>query len=617
MSNSNSSFRCSPLRLRPWPRVAAVALFTLVAGCKAKESAPPAPPPSAIKIPDGKGAKPTADSPTGVAPGPLDRPPYPAMATAAYGEAVLKSLAASAPAPVEGVNSRQLGFAKLDGAADGSEVEARTLLAAAYKATDDETQKAHAAAGLIFSLVLDTDPVGYLARLTDAYGIHMFLSVPKRGGRLVDAARTLVMAASGRMNEAQPSAERLAEGDPKEIWPRLAEGIAWGMAGEHGKSMEGLNAAAAIEGAPARVFLERGKVLLALGEVEAAAKDAAVAIKASPDCSRCKLLEAQALAFGTKPAEGVTRLDTLAASNVPEVVKAEALAVAAVLDAGLGNTDAAGARAEKLRGMKGFKAEAALASGVVASASGQAEQAVLALNEGIKALPPGPLRVHALMWLGRHSLALKNHARAAEVLKMLEKEAGPSAEAAELIAQAKEALGEAAEAKDERLRAYALDPYDAKRAAAAGRKVRPGGDGARTRVERVWRLLGMKAPKMAKPVLDEAEKLDPTNPYLAWARMIHQEALDKMLHIDEEPGHASGVAALDALKRSGKEPPTQVFPRHMRLTLVDVLDRTDRSASLEPLRRFQGDPDPRVSKSVTEAIKRGMARPRAKDVHSH
>ncbi|MEW5849099.1 MAG: hypothetical protein AB2A00_09800 [Myxococcota bacterium] len=575
-------------------------LCTLCLACPAKDTTP---------APDAAPPKPAASLVNG-APGPLQRPPHPTMATAEYGQAALKSLAAASPVNLPSGAAVPAGYVKLGQATDNCEPEARDLFAASFRVAENDVTKVEAGGGVMLSLVLDPDPNGYNERLTDAYGMALTLGAAKQGGRRVEMARGVVLAAAARRGEALGAIDRTMKDAPKDAWLLLLQGITLGMLGERGDALTALDAAAALADAPVRVFYERGRLRLSVGDHAGAMADGHKATQMMETCTRCKVLTAQARALGPDPQQGLTDISLLVTSGLAPWLAADALLTAAVVEARLGHADAAATVAEKLRGLKGFSSEAAVASGLAAAAAGDHAQALLALDSGVKGLPSGRMRTLALMALARSALATGAQGRALEALRAAEKDTGMDADAAELMAQTLTAMGQKEAALDENLRAHALDPHSAPRAAAAGRKARSGGDAARDRTQRIWRLLGAKAPNQALALLAEHEKVDASDPYAAWARVVAHRDLAARLRPDEEIPPDAARAAVDAVKRAGKEPLSKVFPSEARKLLLDVLDEAPREISGASLKAFANDPDPRLAAVAKEAIARGAPRPR-------
>jgi hypothetical protein len=540
------------------------------------------------------------------------------MATSVMGQAALEALttAVTAPAPENGL---VVGYQRLGLATETSELEARDILAATYKDSTDETTRARAAAGIMLALTLDPRPQGYQDRLIDAYGMHLYLALYKKAGRVVDAARAYVLAAAGRLADAQSAVDRLMEGKPKDdAFNWMVVGMTAALAGNHGAALEALDHSVAAGNAPARTYLERGRERFLVGDVEGARADLDQALKLSPGCVRCAVLRAQHAALvGVGPA-AATELYNITAGTLALHWLVESLAVTALVEGRAQRVEQAALAAEKARAHKGFPAEAALASGLAAQAAGDDEAAVLALDAAVKGLPAGMLRALALRALAGSAQRTKAHARALEAVRAWEAEAGASPESAELAAAAYRDTGDVRAMEDELLRAHALDPYDPARAKVAGRPVRKAAPAVRELYRRAWRLLDLQAPARAKEALLKLEKQDKGNPYVAWGLATSQRLLDKALPITEDPTAEAGMAAVDAVKRAGKEPLWKVFPRQARVILLDTLDLTDRHRGKEAMGRFAGDPDAKVQALFKEAQGRADKRPHARQSgHDH
>jgi tetratricopeptide (TPR) repeat protein len=534
------------------------------------------------------------------------------MATSQYGYAAVQAMAAATAAPQAPVTVAQ-GLEKLASAADGCERASRDIFLQAFTAAADETGRADATGGLMLSLVLDPDPNGYVQRLTDAYGMQLYVSSVKGTSRVTEGARAIVMAAAGRFPDARGATKRMAEGNPKELWLRTLEGIARGLMGDRGAAVAAFKSALASGNSMPRTFLERGAVLFRLQDLPAARVDAEAALKLNPACTRCKLLRAQAMALGedaTAQAEGLSELSRLSSLGLPAYWTAEALTAASVVEARAGHADAAEALAARLRDIKEFAPEAALASGLAAQAAHNNAAALLALDKACKTLPAGPFRVTALKALAAAAVAEGAHAQALEALKGLEAESGAGAEVAELASSALAAMKDVTGAREETLRAFALDPYSPARATAAGRPVRAGGPALSAKAQQMWQLLGGGAAQEAMAMADALAKADKKSPYAPWAKVLCQRVLDQAVPVGETASKEVIVHAVEAVARLGKDPPHAVFPVSARKDLLDALDEGERNVVQESLKLFAGDPDPSVAALAKEAINRGAAKVR-------
>lgn len=622
-------------RKQPVEKVAGFVLSGVMAlGCsKPAETAPAAPPPAARPGPAVAPAPgtPPADAgrpvrqpgdpvPPGerppnlltpeASPGPLQRPPHPTMATSAHGLAAINALVAQVPAATQAL-TLETALAELGSAEDGSELRARDLFVQLYRVATSDAGRADAVGGVMLSLVLAPDPQGYTERLTDAYGMSLYVVALNSGtARMPEAARVVVTAAAGRIRESMEIAGRLVHVEAKDAWLRLGEGIARSMLGQRGAALDALDASAANGKAPARTYLERARVHLALGEAAPALKDAQTALKMSPRCNACRVAEARAMAsLPGSAAAGVTALGALAGGGLPEPLKVEALTAAALAEAVAGHGPAVESLAAALRPLKTWGPEAALVTGLAASVAGDHPGAILALDKATRDLPTGQARSAGLWALARSASAEKNHGRALEALTALEQDAGPAPEIAELAATILAAMGDKEGAAQEILKAHALDPYSAQRAAAAGRKPRAGGAANSERMAQVWRLLGGGVPRAAMVVLDTLDRADRNNPTVGWGRVVAQRQLDALLPVGTAPGNEAAQFAADAISACGREVPSAVLPPPARRVIANTLDEGARGITRPALERMlASEKDPGLLKLLTEAVARTAPR---------
>lgn len=176
-------------RTCPYPRAFAALLFVVAAaGCREKTASPP---PSA---PDEASAKSAGEK---------KRPPFPNMATAAWGSSVMEDMAARANK--DGARSKQLDVSlqalhSLDaGAGDLLTSSAASVFANAESDGDRALGAALAAVGL----VLEPSSEGYKERLTDAHGIAAFAGTLEGGTAVAQAARAFIAISAGRVFEGE------------------------------------------------------------------------------------------------------------------------------------------------------------------------------------------------------------------------------------------------------------------------------------------------------------------------------------------------------------------------------------------------------------------------------
>lgn len=146
------------------------------------------------------------------------RPPFPNMATPAWGKIVLEREAKAADPSLSG-KGRDAALAAaqkaLHSREDGSEKRLVAAAAALWRAAMDDSDRALAAALVGAGLVLDPEILNYRSRLIDAAGAVAY-SMTLRGGTVVaQAGQALVMVAIGRVHQANQTLETIAS-NPKQ-----------------------------------------------------------------------------------------------------------------------------------------------------------------------------------------------------------------------------------------------------------------------------------------------------------------------------------------------------------------------------------------------------------------
>lgn len=550
-------------------------------------------------------------------PGPLKRPPHPSMATSALGLAAVETLVAATPPP-SGPLTTQAALDVLGSVETGCEQRARTLFAQLYRLATDDAGKADAVAGIMLGNLLMPDTQGYQERLTDTYGMSLYVTALKSGtAKLPEAARVLALMAAGRIHDTKEVARRIPLSGTRNSWLRLTEGMARATLGEYGAALDALQAALTADAAPPRAYLERARVWLVLGETASAVKDADAALKQSPGCVACRLVRAQALALSpSQGAQGVAALSALMGEALPQHLLADTLTTAAVAEVRAGHGPAAEALGERLAKMEGYAAEGAAAAGLAAHAQGNHGLAVLALDRAVKALPLGLARTESLWALARSAAHEGHHGRALEALGALESDSGPSAASAQLAAELNTALGQKDAAQQDTLRAHALNPYQPALAKAAGNTPRAGGPALEDQMKQAWRLTGLRVPQQSLALLEDLLRKDPKNPSAAWAQTVAQRLLDEGLTTGTLPGPQAPQFAANAVLWAGKTPLARTFPVAVRGFLLDVLDEGDRKITGKALELLAAqEQDRKLKPLAAEAVARKGPRPPASAHH--
>ena len=142
----------------------------------------------------------------------MGRPPFPNMATAAWGAQVIARLTGEAPPDVVSVGytkAVERSLIELHSEQPGAEQQMGRAAAAAYLAAKTDGERGGAAALAGVALVLDPVVDGYKDRLTDAAGLAALAASLDGGLVLGQAARAHIAAASGAVDVSKKLVELL------------------------------------------------------------------------------------------------------------------------------------------------------------------------------------------------------------------------------------------------------------------------------------------------------------------------------------------------------------------------------------------------------------------------
>lgn len=154
------------------------------------------------------GPAPAATAPTSTpAPRGPRRPPYPNMATAAYGQEVLEQrLRVLVPGDAKTADVLEA----LHEMAPGSEQRAQDLAVRAYRSAKTDAERGTAVALFAAALVLEPTAQGYKDRLTDAFGVAGYAATLDATDAVGQGARALVNASAGAVAQADRLVEVVA-----------------------------------------------------------------------------------------------------------------------------------------------------------------------------------------------------------------------------------------------------------------------------------------------------------------------------------------------------------------------------------------------------------------------
>jgi hypothetical protein len=131
------------------------------------------------------------------------RPPYPNMATAAWGQEVLEERLRAVPAAEAAPPKTTDILDALHELAPGSELRAQELAVRAFRGAKTDAERGTAAALLAAALVLEPTAQGYKDRVTDAFGIGAYAGTLDASDAVGQGARALVNASAGSLAQAE------------------------------------------------------------------------------------------------------------------------------------------------------------------------------------------------------------------------------------------------------------------------------------------------------------------------------------------------------------------------------------------------------------------------------
>jgi hypothetical protein len=466
-------------------------------GCPSPSADTPAPPDAgAARQAEPSGAPPAAPAGAGAAAIP-GRPPHPNMATAAWGQRVLEHHASKAPPAPEGVG----GGAVLDALHEmtpGSEARAAELAASWFGSATSARDRAGACALLGVALVLDPTVEGYKERITDAYGLAAYAGTLETSDSLGQAARALVGAAAGAVEQAKRLIEVVATTPKLGTEPRLFLALARRLTGERSDAMiEDLRAALAARPGSVRARANLAEVFLDLG-LHAEAIAAATVPPASAGAPRpwLECIRGRALVLDGKVDEGVALLKAHE-GKLDEGRRGEALYW---LGRSLTSTSAPGAEIEaivaSLGARPGFAKEAAVLEALVAQKAADYKKARALVEPIVRGVPSLPVDADAA-WLlvdacaGLGDLACVDRAGGRAVA--IDGDEGRL----HLARGGAAVFGKAKIDLEATWReAHRASPFDPRLAEKVGEPLLPGGTAAASRVRAARRALARKAPKV-------------------------------------------------------------------------------------------------------------------------
>ncbi|MCC7072129.1 MAG: hypothetical protein IT383_12445 [Deltaproteobacteria bacterium] len=440
---------------------------------------------------------------------PHKRPPFPNLATAAYGQRVLEERSAALPPGATG--SLPQVMAALHDIDPGTEARAVDLAFAAAKSARTEQERATALALAAAALVLDPVVDGYQERLTDAFGLAAYAATLDQSDTLAQAARALVGAAAGAVAQGESLVKGITDSpSPTAVTPdaRLLVALARRVVGARGDALV-TDLRTVLKANPdsrrARALL--AEHLLELGLFDEA-RDAAGAPPAAPWLAA---IAARARVLGGDVAGGVAALRE-AEGKVDEGRRGEVIYwLARSLTQAPDKSAEVQSLAAALAPRPGYAKESQVLLALLAQQAGEYGKARTMLDPLVQARPRLPVDVDA-MWLLVDSCAgdgdlpcVEQVGARARIIDGDEARLQVARAAAVLVGKA---AGSAPDTVTNAFReAHRLAPFDDKLAEKVGDPVVAGGAAAAGRVRAARRALArggasMLAAEALAPIKD-------------------------------------------------------------------------------------------------------------------
>lgn len=551
-----------------------------VAACPQPTGAPPGAPPSARTDAGAQAAVDARASSQASSPG---RPPWPNMATAAWGQRVLEQRAQALP-PSQQAGRIEAVLDALHELNPGSESRAAELAVAAFQTVKSPQERGTACALLAVALVLDPTVEGYKDRLIDAAGLAAYAGTLDASDSIGQAARAAVSAATGAVEQARRLVEVVSTTPRLGPEPRLFLALTRKLEGERGDAMvEDLRAALAARPASVRARALLAEFWLDVGLYPEAEREATIAGGSAPWLDA---IRGRALALAGKPAEGVALLQA-AEARLDEGHRGDALywlgRTLTQLDT---PTERVESIASSLSTRAGFAKESAILTALLAQKAGDYGKARALVEPLVKGPPRLPVDVDA-SWLladacaGLGDVTCVNRAGARAVsLDGDDARLHTTRAAAALVGKS-----DGVDAAQELVESHRASPFDPKLAAKVSEAVVPGGDEAAARVRAARRALLRKAPQLVDGALAKERKNNTCRVCRAldaWAATGLDAAKKATAALDG----AGPALAVDDLVRT-----------------VDALGAAPTEASIKALDRLAGD--------TRDIVKRAIHRARA------
>lgn len=238
-------------------------------------------PPSTTSAPDAGSVAPSSDAGAAgatSAAGANGRPPYPNMATAAWGQRVLEQrVTALEPSLTSTTTTISDVLDALHEMTPASTSRAASLAANAFRSAKTNSERGTATALLGAALVLDPTVDGYKERVTDAHGLAGYAGTLDAGDAVGQGARAVVMAAAGSIAQAKRLADVVSTTPNLSADARLFLALARRLTGDAGDAtIEDLQKVIAARPTTGRARAALAELLLDIGLYREAAQAASI-----------------------------------------------------------------------------------------------------------------------------------------------------------------------------------------------------------------------------------------------------------------------------------------------------------------------------------------------------
>lgn len=523
--------------------------------------------------------------------GALKRPPFPNLATAAYGQRVLEERLGSVPPGATGSLAEVLGA--LHDVAPGTEGRAVEYALAAARGAKTEAERATALALGAAAMVLDPVVDGYQERLTDAFGLAAYAATLDQSDARAQAARALVGGAGGAVAQARSLIKSIGEdalGPAVTPDTRLLLALARRVVGERGDLLVA-DLRAVLKANPQSL---RARALLAEQLLELGLFDEALEAAGKPPAAPwLAAIAARARVLGGDVDGGIAALRD-AEGKLDEGRRGDALYWLA-RSLTRKPDGAAEARTVEIQGIAsalsprpGFAKESKVVEALLAQLAGDYGKARTLLEPLVQGAPRLPVDVDAL-WLLVDACAGQGELPCVEQAGALVLGVDGDEGRLQVARAAAVLVGKAEGAPPEAVinafrEAHRLTPFDDQLAAKVGEPVVAGGTGAAARVRAARRALARGG---ASALVDEA--LAPVkDPACRTCR-----ALSAAATTDGQEGARRALKALD-----GAGP---ALAESDLLHVIDALGGFPLEGARQALQQLDKDARPRVKQAVAKA----------------